>query len=294
MNAAIVCDGKELETYGVKQEGTSTLTAFIASEAGKQFKITYSNELTNFDFEILVHIDGRLVQSRFLRAKSSSEFSGLYKSASSILPVKFQELQLVDLDLEDVPVAPEMGMIELQVYRCQKRGTTESTQRFTKEDLHTGCVSERTKKGGWHHVATGEEIPVKPLSNTKIVVHHLDSKSSQPYASIKVFYRPRELLRAQGIIPANDVGRQELQTSKKRAREDGSPGPSRRRQNIKVKNEELSGDVQEQRIRALQTELDALKAASRSRRSIKCEQRSPSPIVARHSGKVIVDLTLED
>ena len=35
MNAAIVCDGKELETYDVKQEGTSSLTAFIASEAGK-------------------------------------------------------------------------------------------------------------------------------------------------------------------------------------------------------------------------------------------------------------------
>ncbi|KAH9177553.1 hypothetical protein EDB89DRAFT_1933266, partial [Lactarius sanguifluus] len=35
MNAAIVCDGMELETYNVKQEGTSSLTAFIASEAGK-------------------------------------------------------------------------------------------------------------------------------------------------------------------------------------------------------------------------------------------------------------------
>ena len=34
MNAAIVCDGKELETYDVKQEGMSSLTAFIASEAG--------------------------------------------------------------------------------------------------------------------------------------------------------------------------------------------------------------------------------------------------------------------
>ena len=35
MNAAIVCDGKELETYGVKQEGTSSLTGFVASDAGK-------------------------------------------------------------------------------------------------------------------------------------------------------------------------------------------------------------------------------------------------------------------
>ena len=35
MNASIVCDGKELETYDVKQEGISSLTGFIASEAGK-------------------------------------------------------------------------------------------------------------------------------------------------------------------------------------------------------------------------------------------------------------------
>ena len=35
MNAAVVCGGKELEAYAVKREGTSSLTAFIASEAGK-------------------------------------------------------------------------------------------------------------------------------------------------------------------------------------------------------------------------------------------------------------------
>jgi hypothetical protein len=34
MSAAIVCDGKELETYDVKPESTSSLMGFIASEAG--------------------------------------------------------------------------------------------------------------------------------------------------------------------------------------------------------------------------------------------------------------------
>ncbi len=34
MNTA-VCDGKELETYDAKQEGMLSLTAFIASVAGK-------------------------------------------------------------------------------------------------------------------------------------------------------------------------------------------------------------------------------------------------------------------
>lgn len=32
---AIMCDGNELETFNVKQEGPSLMTAFAASEAGK-------------------------------------------------------------------------------------------------------------------------------------------------------------------------------------------------------------------------------------------------------------------
>jgi hypothetical protein len=40
--------------------------------------------------------------------------------------------------------------------------------------------------------------------------------------------------------------------NRKRAREDGSPGPSKRRTGSKVKKEEISDDDREQRIQALQ------------------------------------------
>jgi hypothetical protein len=123
-------------------------------------------------------------------------------------------------------------------------------------------------------------------------------------------------LRAQGIIPANDVDRQESPiNNKKRAREGGSPGPSRSRPKAKpVKGEELSEDTRAQRIQSLQVsqgvvrcprvafasdevymqaELDALKGAGESSTSVKRELRSPSPIVVKHPGEV-VDLTLED
>ncbi|KAI9441456.1 hypothetical protein H4582DRAFT_1384900 [Lactarius indigo] len=90
----------------VKQEGTSSLTAFIASEAGKQFKITYSNNLTNFNVVVYLYIDGQLVQNMCYRAGESGEFLGPYNSARSILPFKFQELQLVDPDYEDAPHRP--------------------------------------------------------------------------------------------------------------------------------------------------------------------------------------------
>jgi hypothetical protein len=35
LNVALICDGNELETYDVKQEGPNSIRAFVASEAGK-------------------------------------------------------------------------------------------------------------------------------------------------------------------------------------------------------------------------------------------------------------------
>jgi hypothetical protein len=35
MNFAVFCDGKEMETHAVQQEGVSTLLGYLASEAGK-------------------------------------------------------------------------------------------------------------------------------------------------------------------------------------------------------------------------------------------------------------------
>ncbi|KAH9072852.1 hypothetical protein EDB83DRAFT_137221 [Lactarius deliciosus] len=295
MNAAIVCDGMELETYDVKEEGTSSLTAFIASEAGKQFKITYSNNLTDFELKICVYIDGQYLRFTCLKPGESSRFLGVHNSACSILPLEFQELQLVDPDVEDVPVASEVGTIELKGYRCRILGitTVPVSPQSTHNGLHGGRVSELSKKAGWHHIATGAEIPARRrLKKDKLEIDHVDPRTGPPYASIKIFYRPRELLRAQGIIPGSDVnGRGSPINSKKRVREDGSPGPSRNRQ--KVKGEELSEDTREQRIRALQAELDALRAPKQSGTSVKRELRSPSPIVVRHVGEV-VDLTLDD
>jgi len=129
-----------------------------------------------------------------------------------------------------------------------------------------------------------------------------------PEALTHTLYR---VIERQGIIPGNDVGRQGSPiNNKKRAREDGSPGPSRCRPNIK--REKLSGDARARRMRALQVshgvvcfprvapdgafmqaELYALKVAEQSSTSVKRELRSPSPTVVRNAGEV-VDLTLDD
>ena len=95
---------------------------------------------------------------------------GIPKTTSSVLPFKFQELQLVgafrslsrssrrhfrssyateDPDVENAPVVPEMGTIELRAFRCQAQHTVQSLDN-TANGLHDGRVSERSKKAGWH------------------------------------------------------------------------------------------------------------------------------------------------
>ncbi|KAI9441455.1 hypothetical protein H4582DRAFT_1932784 [Lactarius indigo] len=277
MNAAVVCNDKELETYDVKQEGTSSLTAFIASEAGKQFKITYSNNLTDFVLDLHLYIDGQFLRSTCVRSGSSREFLGPYNGVRSILPLKFQELQLVDPDLEDAPIASEAGTIELKVYRCRILGRTTVPQtQLMSKGLRGGRVSELSKKIGWHHVATGNEIPAKPRPRkNKLDLHYFDPRTGSAACVYQDILSPQ---RAQGIIPENGTSRQRSPTNnKKRAREDGSLSPSRSRQ--KIKREDLSEDAREQRIRALQGT------------SVKRERKSP--IVVRHAREV-VDLTLDD
>jgi hypothetical protein len=163
-----------------------------------------------------------------LQAWSSSEILGPYSNVHSILPFKFQELQLVgefstfrllsisltraeDPDFEDAPAAPEMGTIELKAYRCRTRHFREPSKRLLYEDLHRGRVSERSKKAGWHHITyvpsfvaflpaiteavtysfrTGDEIPVN-FRPHEVEVDYLDPWAGPPCASVKIFYRPR-------------------------------------------------------------------------------------------------------
>jgi hypothetical protein len=114
LDFAIICEGNELKTYGVKQEGSNSTTAFVASEAGKvscsqhvlgehektdcrdqQFSITYKNDLSDLDLSADLYIDGVCIHNGFLKAGRQCEVLGIPKTASSVLAFKFQELELV-------------------------------------------------------------------------------------------------------------------------------------------------------------------------------------------------------
>ncbi|KAI9511501.1 hypothetical protein F5148DRAFT_327403 [Russula earlei] len=291
LNFAIICGGNELETYDVKQEGPCSMTAFVASEAGKHFKIMLNNHLLDSGLSIYLHIDGERVYQCHLGAGQSGQILGIYKDSTSVLPFKFQELELVDPDLENAPVIPEMGTIELRACRSRARATVEYLPSPI-HGLHEGRVSERSKKAGWHHVSTADEVPIKGPMHT-VIAEYIDPPNA-PCASFKVFYRPRELLMAQGVITGHTLGNGMSEVDDRdRRREDGPSGPSKRRPGPTVKKEETDVGDRAQRIRALQAELDSL-IAEQSSSSVKRERRSPSPIILGHAAGEVIDLTLED
>jgi hypothetical protein len=192
LSFAIECDENELETFDVRQDGPSSTTAFVASEAGKvgylfspqnllkrmsknfnnrdqQFRVTYRNNLLDIDLALLLRIDGEVVRRPYLPAGQHASTLGIHKNSTSLLPFKFRELELVgmftalvltpivpylppeDPDMEEAPVVPEMGTIEVQAFRTQVIRTAQNL-RVANYGLHGGRVSERSKMAGWHHV----------------------------------------------------------------------------------------------------------------------------------------------
>ncbi|KAF8487194.1 hypothetical protein DFH94DRAFT_797569 [Russula ochroleuca] len=253
LNFAIIC---ELET------------AFVVSEAGKKFSITFKNDLLDIRLAADLYIDGVRTHNGFLKAGRQRQVLGIRKTVSSVLPFKFQELELVDPDVENAPVddvvVPEMGTIEIRTFRCRTVRTAQYHNRGHR--LHQGRVSKRSNKAGWHHVSTADEIPTSRYKYATDLLTYLDPRDA-PYASVKVFYRPRELLVDQGVIAGHDVGAgngnpggSEV-NDRKRAREGGSPGPSKRAK------EEMS--ALSQQIQALQAELNSIMAEqSRLRKAL--------------------------
>jgi hypothetical protein len=225
LNFAIICEGNELETYDVVQEGPNSTRAFVASEAGKvsvptqdsprrardktdcrdqQFHITFRNDMFDMDIVVNMYIDGERIYHGYLRAGLVGQVLGVRKTSTSVLPFKFQELELVgafppkyyslaghavliliclppeDPDLEYAPVVPEMGTIELRAFRCQALRTVQY-QGIPGYGLHEGRVSERSKKAGWHHVRyvlTVICLPRPPVPNSHPYMILIDPPST--------------------------------------------------------------------------------------------------------------------
>ena len=187
-----------------------------------------------------------------------------------------------------------MGTIELRTFRCRVLRTAQYHNLDYR--LHQGRVSKHSEKAGWHHVryvrglsrlpvpilihvllvdtpSSADEIPSARHTWAKDLLAYLDPRDA-PYASVKIFYRPRgrsfstlsynlanalpELLVARGVITRHNVGAGNgNREGKKRAREDGSPGPSP----SKTKTKRRTKPTVREEVSALSQQIQALQVS---------------------------------
>ena len=84
-----------------------------------------------------------------------------------------------DPDVEDAPVVPEIGTIEVRAYRCQSGRLVEYQHRNHR--LNEGRVSERSKKAGWHHVRYFTSRTTRPILIRMILRTQYRRRGTQHY-----------------------------------------------------------------------------------------------------------------
>ncbi|KAI0920840.1 hypothetical protein AcW2_005989 [Taiwanofungus camphoratus] len=197
LSVSIVCDKKAFKEYSVKIENERTISCFIASEAGKTFKIRCKNRLSTHAVGFNNYIDGRYQSGRICDPHERMECKGVMISAESLRPFYFADIVTTD---DDTIADPEsaglnaIGCIEIRVYRVSYDLNSECNK--YEECRETGPVHESSKMAGTHCVSFGDAIE---YHSRKITVGYIDHENC-PYATFKFFYKPRSVLQAQRII----------------------------------------------------------------------------------------------
>ncbi|KAI0067646.1 hypothetical protein BV25DRAFT_1987336 [Artomyces pyxidatus] len=190
VDISIKCDGQELTSYCEHRESESVISAYVASEAGKTFKIEGKNRL---------HVGCTTV------------IHGERVSLDIVHPFKFIELELFDPDVEPGHPSADLsalGQIEVKFLRItdsQIDHRESYTFPVASSCLSDGRVSERSKKAGRHGTRVDQSSAIEAPISEMLISKKLDP-ADDPYITFKVRYQPEELLRANGTIPRHPAG----------------------------------------------------------------------------------------
>lgn len=205
-------EGQELEEYEIQVEDENTVSCYIASEVGKEFRICWIDGTRMNQCVVACYMDGRPVGGKPSARTQSGGIEGVYTAAGTVRPFKFSPVVTTDDDDIADPdnVDPDLGCIQVEIHRVAGR-RNRALQADREQDpqdrgrVHdVGPVHERSKKLGAHHVALGQEAFRADGKRPQFL--RPNYAGDGPYAVFKFLYRPREILLARGIIspPAED------------------------------------------------------------------------------------------
>jgi len=202
--ARIICDGQDLEEFAMKVEDEKTTSCYISSDAGKTFSIVMKNESDSLVLGSCF-VDGKDAGGLYIDPGEEETSIGYPVDEETVQPYVF--VPLVVTDDESVanprdPVLRDLGTIEVRIHRVTKGAPFQ----VPREELSVTVVHERSKKAGTHRVSFAE--PVSTARAPFITPNYIDPIDS-PYALFRFRYRPRDLLKAQGIINSAAVSQKD-------------------------------------------------------------------------------------
>ncbi|GBE80163.1 hypothetical protein BKA93DRAFT_116842 [Sparassis latifolia] len=198
----LACEGQDLEEFSVNVDDERTISCYVPSEAGKTFSIVVKS---NFDALVVFdcYADGEFARGSLLYPHTQGIVKGPYVDKTTVKPFQFIPLTVTDDEMVANPRDPalrNLGTIEVRFSRV-KEGKYYRPSKGTKLS-NLQPVHERCKKAGTHRVSYGDGVKSEKIRYNEPI--WIDSRD-QPYVTFRFRYRPRELLRAQGIITTEGV-----------------------------------------------------------------------------------------
>ncbi|KAG6832647.1 hypothetical protein H0H87_001020 [Tephrocybe sp. NHM501043] len=196
--AWITIAGAEQLQYSIEYSPDGTLaTCWIASQAGKNFSVSWQDSLRAYSTSGHVDVDGikgngRILDGNKLNGDGILSMNSFTTSATTHRLFMFSELELTDDDQYlQKGAPPDLGDIKLVIYRCQVLDVNPTSRRNYAEPEK---IHERSKKAMGHRCKLGQEVerPFITAFNTNKV---------EKLATFVFKYRPLAQLQANGIVP---------------------------------------------------------------------------------------------
>ncbi|KAJ6498911.1 hypothetical protein C8R45DRAFT_980349 [Mycena sanguinolenta] len=199
--AWVSIDGTEAQEYGLEvSDDQKSVTCWIASELGKKFSVHWTNTSYDCDTQGKVYVDGNDSGGLVLLARKLPATATKLGATDtiSVKPFVFSSLELTDDDaFLGGPSYQQLGLIELRIHEIKdaKKELNSTTKFLT--SLSEIKVHERSKKAITQQITLAErELLSKPLAT-------LSYRLGAELAKFSFKYRPADVLRANGIIPAS-------------------------------------------------------------------------------------------
>ncbi|KAL1947902.1 hypothetical protein VTO73DRAFT_13626 [Trametes versicolor] len=200
--AYITCDGRELEQFKVKVESDKIVSCYVPGDTGTDYKVHWVDSKPPTHLSVEVRTDGRRIGVvSHTKGSSKTTHPGLRVPLDTNCSSKFLHVPSVD-DALPAAYSEEIGTIEIRLRRVRDfiavpfrpKPSAPSGPRGRPGNTNSPSNSKGPTKSA--SVGSKKENQPKPTVLRPILI------DDKPYVVFRFFYRPSEVLEANGVKPS--------------------------------------------------------------------------------------------